>query len=472
VSLVLLIPDGVGVRNFLIGPFLRLACESWPTHVFHNIPEGRLSTFADGANGLNGLRERAHWRALDAYRETPMTATLRYSLGYAHMYWGDTQAMRYVRSRPVAGSWRRRATQYAAQLTGRAAATRGGIKTLEGLLCRAAGRRPEVERYRQALQQIDPRVIFCSHQRPPDILPLILAARGMGVPTATFIFSWDNLSSKGRIAAPFDHYLVWSDHMRDELLRYYPDVSGERVHVVGTPQFDPYADENLRWSRQEFFARVGADPSRPLLCYSGGDEMTAPEDHLHVRALMELIRQGRVKNNPQVLVRPAPVDDGARYDSVRRDFPEMIYARPAWIHASPGEWSRVLPSHEDAQFLANLTRHADVNVNLASTMTLDFAIHDRPVVNVAFDVADPPPLGKPLWDFYYRFEHYQPVVKIGAARFARSRDELAEHVNAYLDDPSLDREGRRQLVEFQVSAPIGQSSRRIVEVLKRIGRKT
>src|SRR5262249_51674205 len=162
---------------------------------------------------------------------------------YAHMNWGDTQAMRDLRSRPVNGSWRRRAVQYAARLTGRVAATRVGIKTLDRLLCRTAGRQPEVERRRRILRQINPPVIFCSPQRPPVILPLVLAARSLGIPTATFIFSWDNLTSKGRIAAPFDHYLVWSEHMRGELLRFYPDVSNERVHVVGTPQFDPYADQ-------------------------------------------------------------------------------------------------------------------------------------------------------------------------------------------------------------------------------------
>src|SRR5690606_8761137 len=111
----------------------------------------------------------------------------------------------------------------------------------------------------------------------------------------------------------------------------------------------------------------------------------------------------------------------------------------------------------------------DLNINLASTMTLDFAIHDKPVVNVAFDVADPPPFGVPLWEYFYRFEHYRPVVELGAARFARSPEELAEHVNAYLQDSALDHEARRRLVELQVGIPIGQSSRRIVQVLECIG---
>ncbi|MEK7833366.1 MAG: hypothetical protein AAB401_19910, partial [Acidobacteriota bacterium] len=151
-----------------------------------------------------------------------------------------------------------------------------------------------------------------------------------------------------------------------------------------------------------------------------------------------------------------------------RDFPELIYAAPAWIHAQPGNWASVIPSANDVQFLANLTRHADLNINLASTMTLDFAIHDRPVVNIAFDATEPPIFGKPLWDFYYRFDHYRPIVEIGAARFARSREELAEHINAYLENPALERDQRRKLVELEVALPIGQAGKKIVETLRQI----
>lgn len=458
-SVVLLIPDGVGVRNFLIGSFLHQASARGACHVLHVIPENLLSTYR------NGVGERVKWSPMLPFRESPVSSMLRYALGYAHQYWADTQAMRYVRSRKPTGSWRTKAIHYAAKMVGRAAASQAGVQMLDNLHCRAAGKLPEVEQYRRLFEQIKPSVIFCSHQRPPSVIPAVLAARSLGIPTATFIFSWDNLSSKGRIAAPFDHFFVWSELMRKELTAFYPDVQADRIHVVGTPQFDPYADTALRWTRSEFFSRIGADAARPLICYSGGDTSTAPEDHLHVRLLMDLIRKGEIKSRPQVLLRPAPVDDGSRYDEVRRDYPELIYARPAWIHAAPGDWSQTLPLPEDVQFLANLTRHADLNVNLASTMTLDFAIHDKPAVNIAFDMADPPVHGYPLWDYYYRFEHYQLVVEMGAARFARSAADLATHVNAYLDDPSLDREARRRFVELEVGLKPGASSREIADRL-------
>lgn len=460
----LLIPDGVGARNFLLGPFMRLATELDECHVLHVIPDELLSAYRNGAGNVG-------WHRLLPYNETPLSAVLRHALAFAHLNWGNTLAMRHVRNRPINGSWRRLGAQYAARSAGRIAASPAGIQALDRWHCSIVERAPEVERYRRLFEQIKPSVIFCSHQRPPIVLPATLAARSLNIPTATFIFSWDNLTSKGRIAAPFDHFLVWSELMRSELLRFYPDVTPDRAHVVGTPQFDPYAAPELRWSRKEFFARIGADPSRPLICYSGGDTGTAPEDPLHVRILMELVRSGEIKGNPQVLLRPAPVDDDARYDEARRDYPEMIHAAPTWIHTQPGDWASVIPSADDVQFLANLTHHADINVNLASTMTLDFAIQDRPVVNIAFDVADQPPHGKPLWDYYYRFEHYRPVVELGAARFARSRQELAAHVNAYLENPALDREARARLVQLQVSPPIGQSSRRIIETLRRISKK-
>lgn len=467
--LLLIIPDGVGIRNFLLGPFFQQAIAEGDVHLLHtgkrdvlepNIPQIKASAI--------------QWHQLIKNGEGTPSVSLRHalahSLTYAHMYWADTFCMRYKLSKPKGESRRARAGHTIARLIGRMASSPRGIQELDKWHCRVVERTPEVEHYRQLFRRIRPSVLFCSNQQPPQILSPVLAARSLGIPTATFIFSWDNLTSKGRIAAPFDHYLVWSDHMRSELTRYYPDVPHHCIHVVGTPQFDPYAERSLIWSRTEFMNRVGADPLRPLICYSGAPPHTSPDDPQYVKTLMELIRAGRIKKNPQVLIRPAPADDGRRYDKIRRDYPELIYVPPIWLNPEPGDWSKLIPLAEDNQFLANLTHHADLNINVASTMTLDFAIHDKPIVNIAFDMTIPPVFGSPLWDLYYRYEHYRPVVELGAARFARSVEELSTHVNSYLENPALDREGRRLLAELEVGQPIGEAGNCILQVLQRISR--
>ena len=461
----LVIPDGVGVRNFVLGSFLPRLSEVFRVDIVHAIPDGILPQYLDTAPP-----ERVRWHALGPYTEAPLAATLRYSLSYAQMNWVGTNSMRFNATRPIRGSWRTRAMHRAARIVGKAAAFPGAIRQLEAAHCRAVARAPRRVADDRLLAECQPSILFCSHQRPPAIVPIVLAARRRGIPTATFIFSWDNLSSKGRIAAPFDHYLVWSAVMRDELIRYYPDVAPARVHVVGTPQFDPYQDRSLLLPRHEFFARIGADPSRPLICYSGGDTGNCPLDHHHVRLLLSMIRNGAIERQPQVVLRPSPADEGSRYDEVRRQFPELLYLPPAWIHSRPGDWAHVFPLPHDVATLVNLVAHSDLNVNFGSTMTLDFAQHDKPVVTPAFDVGDTFAFGMPLYEFCLQFEHYRPVAELGAARFARTPGQLARHINAYLADPSLDRNGRRKLVALHHDAQAGQSSARIVDVLRALAR--
>jgi hypothetical protein len=389
-------------------------------------------------------------------------------MGYAHLYHGGTIAMRQHLRKRAAVTWPGRARHGVARAIGRVLAFPGGIAVLEQAHTWAAARVQEVTHFRTAFEQWRPSVVFCADQRPVELLGPVIAARQLGIPTAAFIFSWDNLTSKGRMAASFDHYLVWSSHMARELRRLYSAIPEVAVHIVGSPQFDAYEDRTLLWNRTDFFHRIGADPGKPLVCYSGGDTTTCPEDPQHVRVLMQLIEARRIQPEPQVILRPTPVDPGRRYADLRGRFPSLFFNQPQWSYTNRSDWMRIVPTREDVRFLANLTYHTDVNVNVASTMTLDFAIRNKPVVNIAFDVGPKPPFGTSLWNWHYQKEHYRPVIELGAARIAKSPDELVAAVTESLREPGAGAEARRQFVDLELGVPVGQSSSRVADVLTRI----
>lgn len=459
VRLALITPDGAGLRNFVEGSFL----QTFPgeTLVIHPFKQGLPAE----VTGL--FKERVEWQWMGPNEDQPYQITVRQTLSYAHVYWGNTTAMQYTRERKPSGSWKMKLAARAARVVGRAAGQSGAaLLGLERYYFDLVGRQhASVERYREMFRRFRPDALLSTSQQSPVCLPAVMAARSLGIPTLCFVSSWDNLTSKGRIAAPYDRYLVWSEHMREEMRRFYAHIDAGRINVVGTPQFDFYGDPSIRMTREEFFKMVGADPARKLICYSGGDDGTSPEDHLHVRVLMEHVRAGRIRGNPQVLVRPSPVDPGERYASVRRDFPEMIYCQPKWLAPQKDMWSQYIPLPEDARFLANLVRHADLNLNVASTMALDFGLHDRPVISIGFDLASPPPLRVPMGDLFYTWDHYKPVVDLGASRLARSADEEAQFANEFLDNPALGREGRKKLADMQVGAPLGASAALICQVI-------
>lgn len=456
----ILIPDGVGVRNFVLGGLLEELVSRGQPEIFHRIPQTYLPEIQSLAPA------GCQWHSLVSYHESAFTFLLRNSLFYAQIHWVDSPHMRLRLRRPIPGSIRYRAGMQFAKQVGAFSAGPGRMKCLESLHQSTARRNSAVNHYLQAWKESRPDIVFATHQRPKEVIPPVLAARQLGIPTATFIFSWDNLSSKGRIAAPFDYFLVWSEHMKRELLTHYPDVTADRVAVVGSPQFDAYGEEERIVSRAEFMKSLGLDPTRKLICYSAGDQFNGAEDCHHLSVLLTGIRSGKIHGQPQVVLRPTPVDVSDRFTALLESFPELKVARPAWHHRPGADWSQAVPRPEDLTFLANLTRHSDLNVNFGSTMTLDFALNDTPVINSVMDSVTPYPLGAPLYDYLRQMDHYQPVFLTGAARFARTADELIQQVNLYLASPELDRDGRSEFCRLELGVEPGFSSHRTARALE------
>ena len=324
-----------------------------------------------------------------------------------------------------------------------------------------------VKHYRKLLKQHQPDVLFFTHQRPPFIATLVYWAKRLQIPTASFIFSWDNLASKGRMAATFDYFLVWSELMKNELLRFYPYTKPAAVSVVGTPQFEPYVLPDYKLSDFNFYETFGLNSEEKIICYSCADATIGPNDPLVIATLAEGIRNGAVKPC-QLLVRTSPAEDESRFAETKAKYPEIKWNHPKWKltrEGHPEPWSQRVPTREDLSMLKAILKHCDLNVNMLSTMSLDFMLFEKPVVNTAF--------GNGVNGLYndqrfLDYEHYDNVVKSGAVKVAKNEDELFNAVNAYLENPELDQENRKKLIAMQVGKPLENTTRACVEALKAI----
>ena len=121
----------------------------------------------------------------------------------------------------------------------------------------------------------------------------------------------------------------------------------------------------------------------------------------------------------------------------------------------------------DLEHLVRVLRDADVVINTASTISIDAAIFDRPVVAVAYDPAGDIPYERSVRR-YYDYTHMSHVVRAGAVRLARSPDELRQKIVDYLRQPDLDREARRHIVEQQFGRVDGNSAARVVDEVIRV----
>jgi CDP-glycerol glycerophosphotransferase (TagB/SpsB family) len=93
----------------------------------------------------------------------------------------------------------------------------------------------------------------------------------------------------------------------------------------------------------------------------------------------------------------------------------------------------------------NLLFHCDLLVNYASTLALDVACFDKPIICLNYGIRIIK--GRDLTNVAYQTCHYKWVLETGAVSLAANQEELYHQINYYLEYPETKRKERRQLVE-------------------------
>lgn len=454
--IVLVVPRGEAVRNFLYSSTLELlAADARVT----------LLTVVDDPESLRRFEpflERS--LRLEEFPQRPLVSRLRAVVEGAHdrWLWGATiqssWAVRDLRAAEDGGLWRRRMFKLGARLLAR----RGTVEALTRVEQSLAHRLRPTRRFDELFARIEPDLVFnCSHiHGMAGELPLRVA-KGMGIPTAGFIFSWDNLTSRSRIFVPYDDFLVWHEKMRRQLLDQYSYVSPEDVFVTGTPQFDFLFDDEFEISREELCARVGLDPDRPYVFYTAGIARHFPDEHRHVELVIRLLETLDLPVRPQLVVRTNVKDTSpAMRELAARGLPDVVFPRVDWDE----RWHT--PLYEDLTNYTNLLRHAAMGINAASTVTLELLMVDKPVINLDFE-----PPGSDLdprlgFRRHIRFDHYLPIAESGAVMVARSEADMAAMLERGLTRPEADSEVRRRFVSETFGDTLdGACGRRVAERL-------
>jgi CDP-Glycerol:Poly(glycerophosphate) glycerophosphotransferase len=309
------------------------------------------------------------------------------------------------------------------------------------------------DRYRPSLLVTSsPGLIFAE-------VPLLRTAVRRGVRSMAIDPSWDNFTNKLLPVRRVDRLIVWNELMKEQATSLHGYQANE-IRIAGTPQWDLYFRGGVT-SRDAFFRRIGADPARKLITVTTTPrELYSHHDHV-LRVLVGAMDRAAWSSPAQVLVRLHPRDDIDAY-TVFRGLPHVIVEKPFRPTVRTGDGLSIDVTTENQRHLADTMRHSDVVINVASTLAIEAAIFDTPVVNVAFDGETPSEWARSARR-YYRFTHYVNVTRHGAVRIAENPQQLIECVGAYLDDPSLDREGRRRVALEQCQFLDGRSGERVAE---------
>jgi CDP-glycerol glycerophosphotransferase (TagB/SpsB family) len=287
----------------------------------------------------------------------------------------------------------------------------------------------------------------------------------------TVIVGWDNSSSYNVSGADVQWATCWSQLQKDELV-YGSDWNPERVNIGGIPSYDGYFRKQWLMPRDEYFKLHKLDPDRKLISYASSFVHFAP-NFPNIEALAKLVSADSLAEPSQLLIRLHPshfqdkpkifADERQRIFALEKQYPNVHVVKPVALGGSLGYYGG-----EDMDEKSSMMAHSDVLVTVYSTMVVETAVHDTPIVAAVIDVPGgwnvPKKFSLSLkkignWPTHKRFRDAK------AGRVAQNESELRDILNAYLKNPQLDAAERRKFIEDEITFTDGTSGKRTAEFI-------
>lgn len=297
---------------------------------------------------------------------------------------------------------------------------------------------------------------------------LLWEARRHSVPICSVLQSWDYPTTKGYGTCRPDHLVTWNQINKTEMVEYH-DFRASEVFVGGVSHWDRYFHDPTPFDRAAYCERHGLDPDRKTIAYTAVNHKLFFHNLEVVADILKNIRDGYYGMPCQLLYRSHPSNfsmSGANWEQqkqrltnasaeLKEEYGDLLVEVTPPIEGSKRIFT--FPG-EDQAAIADLLRMSDVMVNVYSTMMIEACIFDLPVVNVSYAQYKD---GLFNWSVYDEWDHIAPVMDSGAVRNAYESNELHGLIRAYLNDRSLDRDNRAELVNRLLPVNRGRAGREI-----------
>jgi CDP-glycerol glycerophosphotransferase (TagB/SpsB family) len=319
--------------------------------------------------------------------------------------------------------------------------------------------RPITE-YLDLLKRMRPSLVVSTNATTTRESEVISSAKSLGIKTLGVVGSWDRLHKFMYTRA--DHISVWNEINRQEAVEL-EGFERSTVHVTGPAQFDPYFDSESEVSKEDFCVSMGLDPDRPIIMLAtAGSFVQGYDESYMLDWLMEQIGSGAIPRRPQVICRMHPFSRIEQF-LPWGDHPDVRLSHMRGYIPTLG----YTMSREEVVQVSNMLRHADVVVTPGSTMTIEAAIFDTPVVVPVFHLYQ-----NEMCERYYRTRvfgrHFGRIRQRNLVPIVYGPNDTLQAINRCIDEPAWMREQRRELVADYCQFTDGQSTKRLADLALRL----
>jgi hypothetical protein len=409
-NLLIILPRGESIRNFVYsGIIAQLRKEYTITLVAVKPNESIWNLLKENSDELIELKDSKfrYWYGL--FYEI-------YDLAHNRYVWSEAAKVRWEMRDTESKTLYSKLVRFIKKGFALLLSNQASMKMLEKVDSNLASRDASVKPWIEYLKEKKIDLVFnTSHSHARNALPIVYAANKLKLKTATFLFSWDNLTSQGRVIPRYNNYFAWNTKIKEDFHRIYPHLKKDSVMVTGTPQFIGHFQEDKHLSLEDLKQKLGLKPEESYFLYSSGMSHHMPFEPYVVGRIADMIKS--IGPQYRLVVRTYAKDRYDVFDALKAERPDIIFPEVKW------EKSFQTPLPEDQIFFSSLLKHCIGGINVASTISLELCMFDKPAINVGYN-----PPNKDIYPYnytrFYAFDHYKPIVDSGAVQVAANEDEM------------------------------------------------
>lgn len=273
------------------------------------------------------------------------------------------------------------------------------------------------------------------------------------------VLSWDHLSSKTILHKNYDKILAWNKVTKKELLTTYKWFNSNQIAILGIPQYDSFYEKQII-NYKQWCNIYDLISNKKTILFSTMPQIRHNQQHKVIYQICEIINSSKELKNFQILIKCHPWDNYEGYSEIVEEYEFVSIRRTNLLKdAQINKWN---PVNNEIQESRDCLYFCSININIFSTVTIEAAIYDKPIVHIGYYPGETEKDRIPCEE-YYNWEHFKAIMDLQASILVKNKSELAKALIKYANTPDYLQHERKHLVNTYLGTEIGASKTKFVE---------
>jgi len=241
---------------------------------------------------------------------------------------------------------------------------------------------------------------------------------------------------------------VWNGWWKEILQKEYL-VGLDGISAVGSARYDRLMGQFNFEGKAEFFLKNCLDRQKKLITFAIGAEEWHPFQLEVIEFILEAIKTKQIAFPSQLLVRIGPKQKNIKkYYDLKKKYENFFV-----------EESERKP---EQSYVWNLLHSSDVIVTIFSSLALDAALMDKPMIYIGFTAQKKHRFNEILKKIF-DFETIKQALDTGGVDVTFDENDFIKKLNLALQNPGMSSDGRKRLITKFLGETAGPAGKKIAE---------